>query len=107
MLELLAEPVAASECESRVFGYLQELIGNMKSDEIRRFHRFTTGSSVMIVREISVTFNSLSGFACQPIAHTCACVLELPLTYTTYLDFEKEFNEILSDDEYSWEMHAL
>ena len=107
VLELLAEPVAANECESRVFGYLQELIGNMKRDEIRRFLRFTTGSSVMIAREISVTFNSLSGFARRPIAHTCACVLELPLTYTTYLDFENEFNAILSDDEYSWEMHAI
>ena len=107
VLQLLAEPVFANESENRVFGYLQEFIGNMKRDEIRTFLRFTTGSSVMIAKGISVAFNSLSGFARRPIAHTCACILELPLTYTTYLEFEGEFNAILSDDEYNWEMHAI
>lgn len=63
VLEMLVEPIAANECESRVFGYLQEYIGSMKRDEIRRFLRFSTGSSVMIAQEMSVTFNSLSGFA--------------------------------------------
>ena len=79
----------------------------MKRAEIRRFLRFTTESSVLLASNISVPFNSLSGLARHPIAHTCSSTLELSSTYINYLDFENEFKAILSDDEFTWEMHAV
>ena len=107
VLEILEEPIFENKYQSRVFRYLQQFIGDMKRDEIRRFLRFTTGSSVLFGSKISVNFNTLSGIARRPIAHTCSCILELPSTYLTYLDFEQEFKCILMDDEFSWEMHAI
>ena len=104
---IIEEPNEADASQCRVFQYLQHYIGNMKSDEVRQFLRFTTGSSLMIAKRISIKFNMLSGLARRPIAHTCGCVLELPSTYLSYLDFEQEFKAILSDDEYNWQMDAI
>ena len=106
MLEILEEPAHENNCEVRVFGYLQQFIGDMKRAEIRRFLGFTTGSSVL-GSKISVLFNSLSGLARCPTAHTCSSILELPSTYLNFIDFEQEFKCVLSDNEFSWEMHAI
>ncbi len=107
VLDMLSEPVFENERETRIFGYLQDYIAHMKQEEVIRFLRFTTGSSVMISEKLVITFNSLSGFTRRPIAHTCGCTLELSSSYTTYNEFETEFNAILSNDEYAWEMHGL
>ena len=106
VLELLQEPTLYNEAEGRVFNYLQQFIGNLKIDELRKFLRFTTGSSALIVENITVSFNSTTGMARRPIAHTCGCVLEVPSTYISYLEFEAEFSAILND-EYSWDMHSV
>jgi len=106
VLAILEEPFLQNEAQARVFGYLQQFIGNMKSDELRRFLRFTTGSSALMAKQISITFNSTTGAARRPIAHTCGCVLDLPSTFFSYLDFEADFTAILNED-YSWEMHAI
>ena len=37
VLGMLEEPVFNNEAESKVFGYLQQFIGNMKSNELRQF----------------------------------------------------------------------
>ena len=79
----------------------------MRNDEVRRFLCFTTGSSVLIAERISIVFNAQSGLSRHPIAHTCACTLELPSTYASYLEFEQEFNSILMNDEHTWEMHVI
>ena len=107
VLQILDEPVCNNENEAHVFSYLQQFIGDMKRAEIRRFLRFTTGSSVLLASNITVAFNSLSGLARHPIARTCSSTLELSSTYINYLDFENEFKAILSDDEFTWEMHAV
>ena len=57
------EPEQLNSAEVRVFGYLIHLIGDMKQQELHHFLRFVTGSSVLIDTPITVTFNSLSGFA--------------------------------------------
>ena len=75
VLALFQEPTLASEAEQRVFTYLQQFVGNMKVDELRSFLRFTTGSSALMAENIIVTFNSTTGMARRPIAHTCGCVL--------------------------------
>ena len=106
VLAILAEPILQNEAQARVFSYLQQFIGNMKSGELRRFLRFTTGSSALLTKQISVTFNSTSGIGRRPIAHTCGCVLELPSTFCSYLDFEADFTAILEDD-LSWQILAI
>ena len=106
VLAILDEPIEENSTQATVFGYLEQYVGNMKNEEARRFLRYTTGSSVLIGQRITVSFNSLSGFTRRPTAHTCGCELELPSTYLSYLEFEKEFNVILADDDYAWDMNA-
>ena len=107
VLAILEEPQVDNECQAQVFTYLQQFIGNMKNDEIRRFLRFVTGTSVMLPDGISVCFNGSSGLMRRPIAHTCSCSLELPSTYVSYLDFECELHAVLSDNEYNWQMNVI
>ena len=106
VLAILDEPIEENSTQATVFGYLELYVGNMKNEEARCFLRYTTGSLVLIGQHITVGFNSLSGFAWRPTAHTCGCELELPSTYLSYLEFEKEFNAILADDNYAWDMNA-
>ena len=107
IFHVLEEPTFANSNEERIYGYLQQFIGGMDPDQARIFLRYVTGSSVCIARNIKVTFNSLSGLARRPIAHTCGCMLELPSTYLTYLEFLNEFQAILSDDEFTWRMDSV
>ena len=79
----------------------------MNQAKVRRFLKFTTGSWVILSGEITVAFNNLSGIACRLIAHTCDSCLELPSTYTSYLDFEQGFNPMLADDQYAWQMESV
>ena len=61
----------------------------------------------MLSGGIAVAFNNLSGIAHRPIVHTCDSCLELPSTYTSYVDFEQEFNAVLADDQYAWQMDSV
>ena len=107
VLDNLHEPEELDMCQARVFDYLKQFIGNMRSEELRRFLRFTTGTSVLLSNVITVTFNSLSGLARRPIAHTCGSIIELPSSYTTYPEFEREFMTILADDDQVWQLNAV
>ena len=100
----LEEPTLDNESQARVFTYLQQFIGNMKNDELRRFLRFVTGTSVLLSGGISVSFNGSSGY---PLGRTCSCLLELSSKYISYLDFEREMHAILSDDEHNWQMNVI
>lgn len=107
ILEQIVEPFFANEHEERVFGYLQQYIGEMKVVEAKRFLRFVTGSSALTGDKISISFNALVGAARQPIAHTCSNTLEIPYTYNTFLDFSEEFSTLLSNEEFCWSMNSL
>ena len=109
VISLIEIPEVTTAQEDRVSHYLRTMIGNMQPGELRSFMRFVTGSCVCITYKIKITFNSLSGFARRPIAHTCTCTLEIPVTYVNYDDFHNEFYSILTNtnDEFSWRMDAL
>ena len=109
VISLIEIPEVATTQEDRVCYYLRTMIGNMQPGELRSFMRFVTGSCVCITCKINITFNSLSGFARRPIAHTCTCTLEIPTTYANYDDFHSEFYSVLTntDEEFSWRMDAL
>ncbi len=99
VLEVLSEPYTVDQNQERVIDYLRQYIGDMKAEEIRRFLRFVTGSSVCTSRAISLSFNALSGFDRRPIGHICSSLLELPSTYSTYEEFATEFRSILYGEE--------
>ena len=107
VLSILQEPIMRNHSEEEVWQYLRRFVGNMTVDELRTFLRFVTGSFVISVPSISVSFNTLDGLARRPISHTCSALLELPSTYTSLPIFVSEFRAILADDLYSWRMDAL
>ena len=98
----LLDVFCTNKTEERIFGYLKSLIGNMGSDDLRNFLRFTTGSSVCIGKKITITFSSISGLARRPFAHTCSSTLELPVVYNNYFDFSSEWSAILHDTSNKW-----
>ena len=107
VLALLDDDVClGNENQERVYGYLQQYIGNMDEDEIRNFLRFVTGSAVCSAKVISVTFNAADGLARRPIGHTCTDTLELSSTYFSYMKFVSEFRSVLNS-ELSWKMDAV
>lgn len=73
----------------------------MKVEEVKKFLRYVTGSTVLIKENLTISFNALSGLARRPIAHTCSYILELSHTYPTYVEFEQEFSSILNN-QYCW-----
>ena len=62
VLDRIQEPEQANSAQARIliFGYLTRLAGNMKKDELSRFLRFVTGSSVVIEKRINIRFNKLA-----------------------------------------------
>lgn len=56
VLDMLIEPDMANSSQERVFSYLQQYIGNMRFEEIQRFLRFVSGSSVCSSSDITVAF---------------------------------------------------
>ena len=107
VIQQIEEPEFLSHSEGKVFGYLLQYIGSMKSDELALFLRFVTGSSVCSAQRITIIFNSLSGLARRPISHTCSNTLELSTTYCTFPEFAAELQAILTDPIVTWYMDGL
>lgn len=109
VLGLLSFPQSSNVAQSRVTSYFTTFIGNMTAEQLKLLLRFVTGASVCVCPKIEITFNGLSGFARRPIAHTCDCMLELPVDYTNYDDFVSEFKAIFDStkDEFAWSMDAI
>ena len=48
VLLILEEPDIVDSCQERVYGYLQQYIGNLRREDVPQFLRFTNGSSVVL-----------------------------------------------------------
>ena len=109
VLSLLDLNTTKNENESRVFGYLSTMMGNMEVADLSRLLRFVTGASACIVPKITVEFNGLDSSARRPIAHTCDSVLEPPVSYINYENFVSEFMLILksANKSFAWRMDAM
>ena len=79
----------------------------MNGDELCAFVRFITGSSVIMVTSITISFNSLDGFARRPISHTCSAMLEISSTYKSFPEFVSEFRSVLTNSDYCSCMEGL
>lgn len=84
--------------EQEALHYLIRYVRNTDQRKLEMFLRFCTGSTVLCTDRIEITFNTLSGLSRRPVAHACGAVPEIPCTYTSYPEFRKELDNILSGD---------
>ncbi len=68
----------------------------MKRNEAQQFLRFVNGSSVCSAVNISVSFNTLSGFTRRQGAHTCLQLSAMYGTVHIYTEFAEEFSQVLA-----------
>ena len=88
-----------NESERNSFDHLKRYIKSLDEVALKAFLQFTTGSDIIAVTEITVSFNSLDGAHRSPIAHTCGPVLEVPTTYQSYNELAEEFANLISNKE--------
>ncbi|XP_051510811.1 uncharacterized protein LOC127415853 [Myxocyprinus asiaticus] len=97
-LLLQTSQVIRSQKEQMVFNHMQRYVRNADQSKAEKFQHFCTGSSVICVDQIKVSFNAESGLSRRPVAHTCGATLDLPYNYSSYPDLRTEFDNILSSD---------
>ncbi|KAL5479740.1 hypothetical protein EMCRGX_G023313 [Ephydatia muelleri] len=104
VLDLIEEPTAMNSAEKRIFSYLITFVSNSRQDDLILFLRFVTGSSVLLGESIWVLLNN--SVARSPTEKTCSCTIELPLSYSTYPEFEQELSKVLSIES-DWAMDTI
>ena len=90
--------VVLSRREQNVFSYIQRYIKNADQTKAEKFLRFCTGSSVICVDKVMVSFNAETGLGRRPIGHTCGATLEVPCTYSSFPEFRTELDNVLSSN---------
>ena len=100
---LVAQP--NTDAERDALRFLQRYIRGLDNGKLIQFLRFTTASDVLITNKLEVTFTKFEGAACRPIALTCGPLLELPSTYSNFVELREQFNNILEKD--MWEMDIM
>ena len=60
--------------------------------ESTKLLRFLTGSDIIIIENIEVSFSAMEGLARRPIANTCAPMLELPNSYRNFWECWEYWN---------------
>ena len=80
--------------EQDVLSYLKHFICSMDDEKLRKFIWFCPGASMICVDGIKILFNELKGAERRRIAHTCGCVLELPIAYKSFPQFREEINNL-------------
>ena len=75
---------------------MQHYVRGQDETTLKRLLRPLTGSDMITVNEIEVTFARLEGTGRRPIAHTCASLLDLPATFENFCELREEFQAIPS-----------
>ncbi len=94
----------ANSAENQSLRFLHQYIRGLDERGLQKLMRFLTGSDVICVKEIQVTFTSLEGLARRPVAHTCGPTVELPSTYNSYPELRAEMETILSSNMYAMDI---
>ncbi|XP_061610704.1 uncharacterized protein LOC133468616 isoform X2 [Phyllopteryx taeniolatus] len=94
----------ATSAENQSLRFLHQYIRGLDEISLRKLMRFLTGSDVICVKEIQITFTSLEGLARRPIAHTCGPTVELPSTYSSYPELRAEMEAILSSNTHAMDI---
>lgn len=94
-----AEP--CSDAERACLDHLKRYIKSLDDSKLAGFLQFVTGSNIITVKEIEVSFTNSIGAARCIVAHTCAPLLELPSTFQTYNELSEEFSNTLINS-FAW-----
>jgi hypothetical protein len=89
-----------TDAERDAYKFLQRYIRGLDESKLLQFLKFTTASDIMVAKPLEVHFVKVEGVSSRPIAHTCGPVLELPSTYSNFVELREQFNNIL--DKKSW-----
>jgi hypothetical protein len=82
--------------ENIVYGYLQDYIQNLGSQQLRWFLIFVTASDMLpIDTKLSVTFNGLQGLTRRPTAMTCTNQLMLSREYINAGELASELDQVI------------
>ena len=76
-----------------------QYIRSLEDFESTKLLRFLTGSDIMIIENIEVSFSTMESLARRPIAHTCAPMLELPNSCQNVCELREEFTIILNAED--------
>ena len=92
---LLQFPDMMNPLQTIVARYLKKYLGEIDLSTLQLFLRFCTGSNLM-GNPIKIEFIDTSDFERRPQAHTCGCILKLPIGYHNYPDLRSDFNSVLT-----------
>ena len=101
---LKGEPT--NDAERSCFDHLKRYIRSLPCNLLHIFLQFLTGSDMIAVEHIQISFNQLDGLSRRPVARTCVPLLELPSTYQSYNELAEEFGNLLPDKE-SWAFNIV
>ena len=94
----LTYPSTQNALEKQMVKYVSAYLRESDIQHLSFFLRFCTGSDLFTGKSITVSFTQVQGFQRRPIAHTCGCYLELPVSYDNYPDFRHEMNKVLESN---------
>ena len=92
----------------QTYRFLMKYIRELTEEALSVLLRFNTASDIMLCEsdgsysKIWVRFVDTVVFRSQPIAHTCAHVLELSKNYDNFQQFRSEFNAIHQSRVWEW-----
>ena len=108
VLRMISHVNPVTPAENQCLQFFKQYIKAQESQKsLEKLLRFMTGTDIICVEKIEVTFVKLVGLGRRPIAHTCAPALELPSTYLSYIELRHEFDSVLSSGDYCMEMHIV
>ncbi|XP_066918494.1 uncharacterized protein [Clytia hemisphaerica] len=91
----LFEPETKDDADRDCLSHLKRFVKGLDQPSLKRFLRFVTGSDLVIVDHIKISFIKQGDFERRPIAHTCGPVLEISPTYSNFVELRKEFSDVL------------
>ena len=87
------------DAQREAFNHTKKFVRGLDSNLLKEFMKFTTGSDLIIIEQIEITYSSFdSELARRPFAHTCGPILRVPSDYGNYCDFRSGFIKILKAD---------
>ncbi|XP_035985847.1 uncharacterized protein LOC110368198 isoform X1 [Fundulus heteroclitus] len=93
--QLLKFPEEMTAIQNNVARHLKRYIGECDKGLLEAFLRFCTGADILFGQNITVQFIETTKFQCRPQAHTCGCLLMLPVNYQNYPDLRTDFDLVL------------
>lgn len=92
---------AEADQTSELAKIVKKFVRSLNAERIRKFVRFCTGAHILVCRSIQIRFvipENENEILRNPVAHACGCLLEIPNTYSSYVEFAEEFNNVLDSD---------